>query len=825
MGTNPVTVKFGAETENLRKGVADAAFAVRDASRQINQALKSMGDQAQSEGKKAADALSGSGNSISSSIRKLQSDTGLLASVPARMSTAVGMMVGSLAAAGVAAIKMGADYERSLFSMSQTFGERTTEMVARSQNMAERIGHYFNMGEIQYAFIKTADSMARYGIQGQQYMQLVERAADIAAAKNMELKESIDRLESAMRGEAEASEYLGVTLNDTYMKTMAFDGALKDHWETMSDVNKAQYRLAELLQQTEKYTGAAEAATTTFSGAMSTLWNTLKDRVGPALSYVSSKLGEYVGLINKAMSLPTLDEIISQKRGSIGAAITSPFSNVSRDRLQSMQMDYLDSIRARQAGVLGTTGDRSTIALPAPDPDKTVKAAKESLDTLRSAYANSGKAAEWSAAKEVEHWQALMKGLPPGKAATEVYQLLGASMEKLANETERATKAKGKGGGGGGSGDAEKEARARYQADMAEYRLQLEEYRDNGERRVEIARQMAERAAQEYGRESREYIDMLRTLTAETNRYNADMAQLREIESRSKAESAQADLEIKREGIEAARDLGQITAQQELIEIQKIEDEKYRIELEALYRRFELRDMDALDQAETYAEIHRLQEQHRVQTAKRENQMAMETRTRWKGIAETMTGLFGGAISGLISGTQSLAQAMGNIFAGMVSMIVNLLMDMVAAWIVGMIVGKTSSTALAMGKAAEGAAAAGASVAHIPYVGWSMAPGVAASTFAMLSGYAMMASAAGGYDVPGSVNPITQLHGREMVLPAHLAERVRGMTEPGGSGGLTLNIHATDARSFEQQLSRSSSALSRQIKKAYRDFHIRPRTA
>ena len=58
----------------------------------------------------------------------------------------------------------------------------------------------------------------------------------------------------------------------------------------------------------------------------------------------------------------------------------------------------------------------------------------------------------------------------------------------------------------------------------------------------------------------------------------------------------------------------------------------------------------------------------------------------------------------------------------------------------------------------------------------------------MLGGYAM---AQGGVDVPPGVSPMTQLHPREMVLPANLAENVRNMSGGGGGGtsNSTTNMH------------------------------------
>ncbi len=76
-----------------------------------------------------------------------------------------------------------------------------------------------------------------------------------------------------------------------------------------------------------------------------------------------------------------------------------------------------------------------------------------------------------------------------------------------------------------------------------------------------------------------------------------------------------------------------------------------------------------------------------------------------------------------------------------------------------------------------------------------------------------VASAAGGYDIPAGVNPMTQLHEKEMVLPQREADIVRGLANKGGTGGgkesLTI-INQTTGRIdnvVEQRISPTERAL------------------
>lgn len=81
-------------------------------------------------------------------------------------------------------------------------------------------------------------------------------------------------------------------------------------------------------------------------------------------------------------------------------------------------------------------------------------------------------------------------------------------------------------------------------------------------------------------------------------------------------------------------------------------------------------------------------------------------------------------------------------------------------------------------------------IAGIPYVGPFLAPAMAAGAFGVVAGYAgNLASAEGGFDIPDGVNPLTQLHKREMVLPAKQADVIRNMADNGGGMG-DVHIHA-----------------------------------
>jgi hypothetical protein len=80
-------------------------------------------------------------------------------------------------------------------------------------------------------------------------------------------------------------------------------------------------------------------------------------------------------------------------------------------------------------------------------------------------------------------------------------------------------------------------------------------------------------------------------------------------------------------------------------------------------------------------------------------------------------------------------------------------------------------------------------IVSIPYVGPYLAPVAAGVAFgAVAAGVSRIASAEGGYSIPKGVNPITQLHEEEMVLPKAESNAVRDMARGGRGGGDHFNL-------------------------------------
>ncbi|EEG33659.1 Minor tail protein Gp26 [Neisseria flavescens] len=129
--------------------------------------------------------------------------------------------------------------------------------------------------------------------------------------------------------------------------------------------------------------------------------------------------------------------------------------------------------------------------------------------------------------------------------------------------------------------------------------------------------------------------------------------------------------------------------------------------------------------------------------------------------------------------------------------------------------------------AIQAAAEAFKAMAGIPYVGPVLAVGAAAA--AMAAVYGLMSgmggggsststtttripSAAGGWDIPAGINPLTQLHENEMVLPAEHAQTIREMAGQSGGDDSTIIINSTGGDFIHKK------DLAKLLKQMKRDF-------
>lgn len=418
--------------------------------------------------------------------------------------------------------------------------------------------------------------------------------------------------------------------------------------------------------------------------------------------------------------------------------------------------------------------------------------------------------------------------------------------------------------------------------ELDDQRTQLQEFSANHTQRLAIATQIAERTKFLYGEQSDEYrramLEQLK-IAEDVQRHEYDMAR-RDADANEKASLDLVD--IASDAAQQQYDLGLISQRQMLAAEQAFEDQRYQIKKAAAARRLALFDaenirtggkMNPTDRLDLVDQGDAVEDENATNKRGLGNQQQMLD-TQWMAeLSQQASSLWDRGLQSMMDGTLTWKGAMQAIWSDMsMFFLKKLVTDPLRDWalmqgrklMMHLFYKKAEVATEAAGEAAKtGAVAAGetartgftlmgvmarigmaimeaiktigiyawtamagayAAISAIPIVGPVLAPIAAAATFAGVIGLVgKVKSASGGYDIPAGVNPMTQLHAEEMVLPAKYANVIRGMAGGESAGGgaspvVNVNIHALDAKSVKRVLVDNRGGLATAIQAGIRDF-------
>ena len=369
-----------------------------------------------------------------------------------------------------------------------------------------------------------------------------------------------------------------------------------------------------------------------------------------------------------------------------------------------------------------------------------------------------------------------------------------------------------------------------YAAQLANLAAQAAAYRHSTTERLAVLQQEATLARQRYGEQSKEFEEVQKKIVA-TQRQAAEQRKQMDMDTAQAARDADlAQLQARQQAAQLDRELGTITQAQLLQQLARFEDERAALVLAGLQERERIA---LADPDRDPVELNRLQLQ--IQQAEREHQARLGE-IRMQGVRESnrytldainATGAaWQSVFAKAMQGSLSLRGVFQGLWQGVTQAISQALAKMAAEWLMvhvkNMLLGRVAAQSAVAQQAAEAGAGGVASMAAAPFPLNLSAPAFGAAMAAAASAFAPMASAAGGYDIPGTLNPITQLHAREMVLPAKHADVIRNLADggspAGGGDSYTVHVHATDAQSVARLFRDNGDALVRALAARKRDF-------
>ena len=236
------------------------------------------------------------------------------------------------AIAAIAAIErltsVAVDNQQAMFNVAASaqaanreFGDNVGTIESWSSFVTEASDtlRVFGDRDVANATSRLIDMSKRLGLSEDQMKTLLTRTGDLSAGKT-ELTDGIERVTAAMRGEAEASEFLGLSLNETVVRNYAESLGLV--FKNLTDNEKAQLRYQLFLDQSNTLQGRAAASAETLAGQEAELAR-LRERqltdIGQNL--IPLREAELAILEKLAGANTSLGGIILQIQASIQAAL------------------------------------------------------------------------------------------------------------------------------------------------------------------------------------------------------------------------------------------------------------------------------------------------------------------------------------------------------------------------------------------------------------------------------------------------------------------------------------------------------------------------
>lgn len=356
---------------------------------------------------------------------------------------------------------------------------------------------------------------------------------------------------------------------------------------------------------------------------------------------------------------------------------------------------------------------------------------------------------------------------------------------------------------------------------LAGLKIQQEEARKDMSTRVLLAEEAYGAISQKYGQESKEAKKAMGDILAERRNLAEQQKNIEQMRFDAGQNLRLLEIEGKRTQAQFEVDMGITTKQQLLEQEAQFEQQKFDLQSQSLEQRKLL--IDPQRDPEAYAQLLlQLAELDAQHEAKKNGLRAETTLAASEATRNALTELqssWGGTIKGMMTGALTFSQGIRAMFKGVTDAMAGMIAQIAAKWLVQEISKRLFGQAAARTQVASNAAVAGAaafaSIAAIPIVGPALAPAAAlAASAGAMSFQAMIPAAAKGFDIPFGSNPLTQLHQREMVLPADIADPMReGLAGGRGMGsGDTFNITAMDPRSFSAYLKDNAGVLADAIR-------------
>jgi hypothetical protein len=299
----------------------------------------------------------------------------------------------------------------------------------------------------------------------------------------------------------------------------------------------------------------------------------------------------------------------------------------------------------------------------------------------------------------------------------------------------------------------------------------------------------------------------------------------------------------KRAAVQADAELGKISANQELAQLQDLLQTKWTLDQDYFAKKLAAAENDIRTRQKLTDEERLAYEKFLTEKQKLDIQGAQNSQRVWLGLMQPIQRAFDTSITGMILGTTTLQKAVANITQSIIGEFVSLGVKMVTNWIASELAMTTATEAGAAARTAaegEGMAAglalkglnalksivtdsaqafAGIFAFLAPIMGPAAAGPAAAGEATVMAAAGGIASAAGGWVVPS--DQLAMVHQNEMILPANISQGLQSMISTNGGSGaggpVVINVSAIDSQDVKRFFHSNGSLLVTALNKAMRN--------
>jgi hypothetical protein len=269
-GTSAVFSKIASAARSMSSAVASSGKSGAGGLKELGSAGTTAAAALSKEAAEASKASTAT-QKLSSSAKQASGSMDSLADKSTKVGAALGSTVAILAKLGQASVQQ----QQSIKGIERAYGDAADGVLEFTERLQDSTAFSNEQGRQAAQIAQTL--VKNYGMSVEATEELISRSADLATVYGIDLADAVQRTSSAIRGEAESAEFLGISLQDNYVAAQAAARGITGWSTSMTEAEKAAFRMTLLMEQTNYSVGSAGEFAQTSAGQTQQLANRFQD--------------------------------------------------------------------------------------------------------------------------------------------------------------------------------------------------------------------------------------------------------------------------------------------------------------------------------------------------------------------------------------------------------------------------------------------------------------------------------------------------------------------------------------------------------------------